>query len=160
MFMPGWMEIKKTKEELEKVLSAANTLIIPLHSLLPTCNQKEVFNRPRQGVRKIIIATSIAETSITIDDIVYVVNSGKSKMKDFDPESNIATLQTAWLSRASARQRRGRAGRVQPGECYHLYTRHHEKQLRDYELPEMLRTRLEKLCLDIKVLIIIVGKFD
>ncbi|ELT91988.1 hypothetical protein CAPTEDRAFT_154310 [Capitella teleta] len=152
VFMPGWMEIKKTKEELEKVLSAANTLIIPLHSLLPTCNQKEVFNRPRQGVRKIIIATSIAETSITIDDIVYVVNSGKSKMKDFDPESNIATLQTAWLSRASARQRRGRAGRVQPGECYHLYTRHHEKQLRDYELPEMLRTRLEKLCLDIKML--------
>jgi ATP-dependent RNA helicase DHX36 len=139
------------KDQLEKRLPSQRTLLLPLHSLLPTSNQREVFDRPPPGKRKIIISTMIAETSVTIDDVVYVVNSGKTKMKDFDPESNIETLQSKWVSQASARQRCGRAGRVQPGECYHLYTRHHAELLAEYDLPEMLRTRLEKLCLDIKV---------
>lgn len=79
--------------------------------MMPTINQREVFERPPHGVRKIILATNIAETSITIDDIVYVVDCGKIKMTNFDAENNISTLKPEWVSLANARQRRGRAGR-------------------------------------------------
>ena len=84
-------------------------------------NQKSIFTRPPRGVRKIVIATNIAETSITIDDVVFVVDCGKIKMSNFDVENNISTLKPEWVSLANAKQRRGRAGRVQPGICYHLY---------------------------------------
>lgn len=82
-----------------------------MHSILPTVNQKEAFRRPPPGVRKIVIATSIAETSITIDDVIYVVDSGKLKTKSFDMEKNVLTLEPEWETLANARQRRGRAGR-------------------------------------------------
>ena len=91
-------------------------VIIPLHSMMPTVNQKTVFDRPPPGVRKIILSTNIAETSITIDDIVYVVDCGKAKEKDYDFVNDIDSLQAMWVSRAAARQRKGRAGRVQPGQ--------------------------------------------
>ena len=84
-------------------------------------SQKSIFTRPPRGVRKIVIATNIAETSITIDDVVYVVDCGKIKMSNFDVKNNISTLKPEWVSLANSRQRRGRAGRVQPGICYHLY---------------------------------------
>ena len=119
---------------------------------MPTCNQREVFDRPPAGVRKIVLATNIAETSITIDDIVYVINSGYIKMKNFDKELNIATLQPEFVSLANARQRRGRAGRVQKGICYHLYTKKRQELLCPYQLPEILRTRLEEILLNIKIL--------
>lgn len=82
-----------------------------MHSILPTVNQKEAFRRPPPGVRKIVIATSIAETSITIDDVVYVVDSGRLKTKSFDMEKNVLTLEPEWETEANAKQRRGRAGR-------------------------------------------------
>ncbi|CAH1775187.1 unnamed protein product [Owenia fusiformis] len=154
VFVPGWEEIKTLKQILDKdgMFSPDMFRIIPLHSLMPTINQKQVFQRPPPGVRKIVIATNIAETSITIDDVVHVIDTGKIKMKDFNPEKNIATLLPRWVSRANARQRRGRAGRVQPGVCYHLYTGLDESKFDDYQLPEILRTRLEELCLQIKLL--------
>ena len=83
-------------------------------------SQREIFARPRAGVRKIVAATNIAETSITIDDIVFVVDAGKAKEKTYDPVNRLACLMPAWISRASARQRRGRAGRVQAGVCFKL----------------------------------------
>ncbi|KAK3583426.1 hypothetical protein CHS0354_025545 [Potamilus streckersoni] len=103
-----------------------NFIIIPLHSLMPTFNQKEVFERPPSGVRKIVIATSIAETSITIDDVVYVIDCGKIKVKDFKPEHNLASLKPQWVSKANAKQRRGRAGRT------HLY--HHIHRARQHSM--------------------------
>jgi len=102
-------------------------------------------------MRKIVLATNIAETSITIDDVVYVVNPGKIKLTDYDSERNLATLETRWVSRANAHQRRGRAGRVQPGVCYHLYTRYHESILTEAQKPEIMRMRLESVCMDVKV---------
>lgn len=154
VFVPGWEQISTLHKILNKdmMFSSANCKIIPLHSLMPTMNQKEVFNKPPPGVRKIVIATNIAETSITIDDVVFVIDCGKIKVKDFIAEQNLTTLEAQWVSTANARQRRGRAGRVQPGHCFHLYTSLREMELRDYIPPEMLRTRLEELCLSIKLL--------
>lgn len=79
--------------------------------------QKKVFTRPPPGMRKIVLATNIAETAITIDDVVYVIDSGKVKEKSYDPFTNVSTLQCGWISKASARQREGRAGRVRAGEA-------------------------------------------
>lgn len=104
------------------------------------------------GVRKIILSTNIAETSVTIDDVVYVINNGRMKLKGFDAENNIGTLKEEWVSLANSRQRRGRAGRVRPGICYHLYTKGREKSFDEYVLPEMMRTSLEEVILQAKIL--------
>ncbi|KAB7496919.1 ATP-dependent RNA helicase DHX36, partial [Armadillidium nasatum] len=103
-------------------------------------------------VRKIILATNIAETSVTIDDIVYVIDSGYIKMKNYDKKSNISTLLPEFVALANARQRRGRAGRVQEGICYHLFSRGREKLLNEFQLPEIKRTRMEEVILHLKVL--------
>ncbi|GFO08215.1 hypothetical protein PoB_003472000 [Plakobranchus ocellatus] len=154
VFVPGWEEIKKLHEMIQKTprCKSGSLRVIPLHSLMPTVNQREVFDRPPPGVRKIVIATNIAETSITIDDVVFVIDCGKIKVKDFQPEINLTSLEPQWVSKANAKQRRGRAGRVQAGHCFHLYTEFRYSRCRDYLPPEMLRTRLEELCLQIKLL--------
>ncbi|KFO27909.1 Putative ATP-dependent RNA helicase DHX36 [Fukomys damarensis] len=112
--------------------------------------EEEVFKRTPPGVRKIVIATNIAETSITIDDVVFVIDGGKIKETHFDTQNNISTMSAEWVSKANAKQRKGRAGRVQPGHCYHLYNGLRASLLDDYQLPEILRTPLEELCLQIK----------
>ncbi|XP_037783105.1 ATP-dependent DNA/RNA helicase DHX36-like isoform X1 [Penaeus monodon] len=154
VFLPGWADISKlhTLIQGDRSFSRSSHLVIPLHSLMPSVNQREVFSRPPPGVRKIVLATNIAETSITIDDIVYVINAGRIKMKNYDKEANLVTLLPEWVTLANARQRRGRAGRVQDGVCYHLYTRAREKLLDDYPLPEIQRTRLEEIILHVKIL--------
>jgi ATP-dependent RNA helicase DHX36 len=119
-FLPGWDDIKKVHDLLKKqapFADEARFLIVPLHSLMPTATQKTVFDRPPPGVRKVVLATNIAETSITIDDVVYVVDCGRAKEKGFDPVMDIDSLQIGWISRAAVRQRKGRAGRCQPGLC-------------------------------------------
>ncbi|XP_072169908.1 ATP-dependent DNA/RNA helicase DHX36-like [Diadema setosum] len=154
VFLPGWDQISKLHDQLtsQQFFASSKFIIIPLHSMMPTANQRQVFDRPPPGVRKIIIATNIAETSITIDDVVYVVNMGRAKEHNFDVERNISTLKAEWISKASAHQRRGRAGRVQDGECFHVYSQLKESQLEEYQLPEIQRTPLEELCLNIKTL--------
>lgn len=153
VFLPGWEQISELNKRLTSDPSLrGSSLIIPLHSMMPTVNQRQVFNRPPSGIRKIVLATNIAETSITINDVVYVIDCGKIKMSNFDVESNLATLDAEWVSKANAQQRKGRAGRVQPGVCYRLYTSWRDSQLDAYQLPEMLRTRLETLILKIKIL--------
>jgi ATP-dependent RNA helicase DHX36 len=157
VFLPGWSDIS----ELNKLLTnnyrfqfknPRSVEIHPLHSMMPTINQKKIFTKPPKGVRKIVIATNIAETSITIDDVVYVIDTGKIKLTKYNASDNISTLLPEWVSLANARQRRGRAGRVQPGICYHLFSRAREMTLEQYAVPEILRTRLEEVILKIKVL--------
>nr|XP_054764413.1 ATP-dependent DNA/RNA helicase DHX36-like [Lytechinus pictus] len=154
VFLPGWDQISKLHDKLtsQTLFSSDRFVIIPLHSMMPTLNQKQVFERPPQGVRKIIIATNIAETSITIDDVVYVVNIGRVKETNFDFTNNIRTMKAEWVSKASAHQRRGRAGRVQDGICYHVYTQLKASEMEEYQVPEIKRTPLEELCLNIKTL--------
>ncbi|CAK9812236.1 ATP-dependent DNA/RNA helicase DHX36 [Anthophora quadrimaculata] len=154
VFLPGMMDIIK----LNKMMMASNFysesqyVIYPLHSRMPTIDQKAIFQEPPEGVRKIIIATSIAETSITIEDVVYVIDCGKIKFNKFDPVKNIHTLEPEWVSLANAKQRKGRAGRVKPGICYHMYTRGREMTFDKYPIPEILRTCLEEIILQIKML--------
>ncbi|KAL9253383.1 DExH-box ATP-dependent RNA helicase DExH1-like protein [Drosera capensis] len=99
---------------------------------------------------KIVLATNVAESSITIDDIVYVIDCGKAKGTSYDALNKIACLLPTWISKASAHQRRGRAGRVQAGVCYRLYPKVIHDAMAEYELPEILRTPLQELCLHIK----------
>ncbi|XP_068880763.1 ATP-dependent DNA/RNA helicase DHX36 [Aphelocoma coerulescens] len=154
VFLPGWDNISTLHELLmsQIMFKSDRFIIIPLHSLMPTVNQTQVFKKTAPGVRKIVIATNIAETSITIDDVVFVIDGGKIKETHFDTQNNISTMAAEWVSKANAKQRKGRAGRVQPGHCYHLYNGLRASLLDDYQLPEILRTPLEELCLQIKIL--------
>ncbi|KAK1785374.1 hypothetical protein P4O66_018755 [Electrophorus voltai] len=154
VFLPGWDNISGLNDLLmaDQMFRCDKFIIIPLHSLMPTVSQTQVFKRPPAGVRKIVIATNIAETSITVDDVVYVIDGGKIKETHFDTQNNISTMAAEWVSLANAKQRKGRAGRVSPGKCYHLYNGLRASLLDNYQLPEIQRTPLEELCLQIKIL--------
>ncbi|XP_059449723.1 DExH-box ATP-dependent RNA helicase DExH6-like isoform X3 [Corylus avellana] len=155
VFLPGWEAINKTREKLIASPFFTNTskyLIMCLHSMIPSVEQKKVFNSPPPGCRKIVLATNIAETAITIDDVVYVIDSGRMKEKSYDPYNNVSTLQSSWVSKASAKQREGRAGRCQPGICYHLFSKFRAASLPEFQLPEIKRIPIEELCLQVKLL--------
>ena len=98
-------------------------------------------------------ALSLAETSITVDDVVFVVDAGRVKRKTYDAYTNISTFQAQWVSRASASQRRGRAGRCQPGVAFALYSRKRHASFSSFTSPEILESSLEELCLQVKVLV-------
>lgn len=126
---------------------------MPLHSTLSSEEQSAVFRPPSKGKRKIVLSTNIAETSVTIDDCVYVVDCGLMKEKRFDSNRNMESLELVWVSRANANQRKGRAGRVMPGVCIHLYTQHRFKyNFLAQPVPEIHRVPLEQLVLHTKTL--------
>ena len=154
VFVSGLGEIKSAMEEISKRESLSNSAVIyPLHSSLSNDEQTAIFQRPPEGKRKIVLSSNIAETSITIDDVVFVIDTGRVKENRYDDLNKMPTLEECWVSKASARQRRGRAGRVKPGFCWHLYSSHtHDNVLDDYQLPEMLRVGLEDLILQILLL--------
>jgi ATP-dependent RNA helicase DHX36 len=153
IFLPGIQEIMKLHKLIigDKFFFSDKKkfIVIPLHSSLSSFDQHLVFDVPPKGVRKIILSTNIAETSITIDDIVYVIDSGKMKEMQHDSEKGISCLVECMVSKANASQRAGRAGRVRKGFCYHLYSNYRESLLPENQDPEMLRTPLEQLCLKI-----------
>ncbi|XP_042375797.1 DExH-box ATP-dependent RNA helicase DExH1-like isoform X1 [Zingiber officinale] len=155
VFLTGWDEISKLLEKIKGNIYLGDSnkfLVLPLHGSMPTVNQREIFDRPPKNIRKIVLATNIAESSITIDDVVYVVDCGKAKETSYDALNKLACLLPSWISKASAHQRRGRAGRVQPGVCYRLYPKIIHDAMPQYQLPEILRTPLQELCLNIKSL--------
>ncbi|KAL5581513.1 hypothetical protein UlMin_013955 [Ulmus minor] len=155
VFLPGWDDINRTREKLlmnQFFKDPSKFDILSLHSMIPPLEQKKVFKRPPPGCRKIVLSTNIAETAITIDDVVYVIDSGRMKEKSYDPFSNVSTLQSSWVSKANARQREGRAGRCQPGICYHLYSKLRAASLPDFQVPEIKRMPIEELCLQVKLL--------
>uniref|UniRef100_A0A0E0P9C1 Probable ATP-dependent RNA helicase spindle-E n=1 Tax=Oryza rufipogon TaxID=4529 RepID=A0A0E0P9C1_ORYRU len=156
VFLPGVAEIDMLIDRLSASVRfgrESSDWILPLHSLLAPTDQRKVFQSPPENIRKIIVATDIAETSITIDDVIYVVDTGKHKENRYNPQKKMSSIVEDWISRANAKQRRGRAGRVKPGLCFCLYTRHRfEKMMRPFQVPEMLRMPLTELCLQIKSL--------
>ena len=121
--------------------------MLPLHSTLSLQDQDKVFDYPPEGVRKCIVSTNIAETSVTIDGVRFVVDSGKVKEMHYDPVSKMSRLKEFWISRASAEQRKGRSGRTGPGVCFRLYADSEYNALTAYSAPEIQRVPLDNLIL-------------
>jgi len=153
VFLPGIGEIRSLSERLKgsRQFGAGNRFdIIPMHSSLSPKEQRKAFIKPKAGCQKIILATNICETSITIPDIVCVIDSGLMREVRQDKRSGTSTLVTDWCSRANAKQRSGRAGRVQPGLCCKLFSsRTLHKEMREQPMPELQRVPLEEACLAI-----------
>jgi ATP-dependent RNA helicase DHX37/DHR1 len=127
--------------------------ILPLYATLPKAQQDLVFEKTPDGARKIVLATNVAETSLTIDGIKYVFDCGRSKEKVYDMETGVQEFKIDWISKASASQRMGRAGRTGPGHCYRLYSSAiYEQYFEKHTLPEILRTPLESTVLQLKTL--------
>ncbi|XP_043990332.1 ATP-dependent RNA helicase DHX30 [Gambusia affinis] len=152
-FLPGWQDIKIVQQKLEEKphFSPGSQMIVPLHSSLSVADQQMVFQRPQAGQRKIVLTTNIAETSITIDDIVHVVDTGTHKEQNYDQRTKVSCLDTVWISRSNVTQRKGRAGRCQPGQAYHLFPRKQLEAMTLFPVPEILRTPLESLVLQAKI---------
>ncbi|XP_017781544.1 PREDICTED: putative ATP-dependent RNA helicase DHX57 [Nicrophorus vespilloides] len=156
VFLPGIAEIMALYDQLivhpEFNPKNGKYVLLPLHSSLTSEEQSKVFENPK-GARKIVLSTNIAETSVTIDDCIFVIDAGKMKEKRFDSNRNMESLETVWVTRANALQRKGRAGRVMSGVCIHLYTNHRFRyHMLPQPVPEIHRVPLEQLLLNIKVL--------
>eukprot|EP00466_Bigelowiella_natans_P015729 jgi/Bigna1/67684/fgenesh1_pg.4_\ len=136
-------------------------VICPLYAALPAHQQLEAFKAADRGCRKVVLATNIAETSVTIHGIVYVIDAGVVKVRQNHPKTGIESLVVVPISKAEAWQRSGRAGRVQPGTCYRLFMEATFKDLRETRVPEVLRTSLASVVLQLKALRVDdVGNFD
>ncbi|KAI0974484.1 P-loop containing nucleoside triphosphate hydrolase protein [Xylaria arbuscula] len=157
VFMTGQEDIECTCELVRERLDALNDppelSILPIYSQMPADLQAKIFDRAPPGVRKCIVATNIAETSLTVDGIMYVVDAGFSKLKVYNPRMGMDTLQITPISQANAGQRAGRAGRTGPGRAFHLFT---EKAFKDelyiQTIPEIQRTNLSNIVLLLKSL--------
>ncbi|KAG0126597.1 P-loop containing nucleoside triphosphate hydrolase protein [Tuber indicum] len=153
IFLPGTMEIQRCIEAIKTLPCGTERFhALPLHASLTPNDQRKVFPQPPSGKRKVIAATNVAETSITIEDIVAVVDTGRVKETSYDPSSGVVKLLETWASRAACKQRRGRAGRVRAGSCWKLYTRNAENKMAERPEPELKRVPLEQTCLAVKAM--------
>lgn len=125
--------------------------VLPLYSLLPTREQMKVFENPPKGSRLCVVATNVAETSLTIPNVRYVIDCGRSKERVYNEESGVQSFEVGWVSKASANQRSGRAGRTGPGHCYRLYSSAvFERDFDQFSSPEILRMPVESIVLQMK----------
>ncbi|XP_012990989.2 probable ATP-dependent RNA helicase DHX34 [Esox lucius] len=151
LFLSGVAEISTILEACQAYATHTKRwIVLPLHSTLSLAQQDKVFDISPPGVRKCIISTNIAETSVTIDGVRFVVDSGKVKEMSFDPKAKMQRLQEFWISRASSEQRKGRAGRTGPGVCYRLYAESDYEAFAPYPVPEIHRVALDSLILQMK----------
>jgi ATP-dependent helicase HrpB len=148
-FLPGAAEIRHTQALLSAGLPPSEIVIHPLYGDLSLAAQTAAVQPDREGRRRIILATPIAETSVTIEGIHTVVDSGWKRAPQFDPNSGLSRLTTQRISRASATQRAGRAGRLGPGHCYRLWSAGEEHGLRPFDPPEIQAADLSQLVLDL-----------
>ncbi|TJW14042.1 MAG: ATP-dependent helicase HrpB, partial [Mesorhizobium sp.] len=146
-FLPGQREIERTTERLQTRIGA-DTDIVPLYGMLDNKAQDAAIKPPPPGRRKVVLATSIAETSITIDGVRVVIDSGLSRLPRYEPASGLTRLETVRVSRASADQRAGRAGRTQPGVTIRLWRAEQTAALPAFTPPEILEADLSGLMLD------------
>jgi len=165
LFLTGEAEIENCCQELRDQAASLGDdypemVVYPLYSSLPPQQQRKIFDSapPSRVVggppgRKVVVSTNIAETSLTIDGIVYVVDPGFSKQKVYNPRIRVESLLVSPISRASARQRAGRAGRTRPGKCFRLYTEESfQKDLQETTYPEILRSKMSNVVLTLKKL--------
>ncbi|KAL7495701.1 hypothetical protein ACHAWT_006883 [Skeletonema menzelii] len=165
VFLTGEQEIEQACEEIrlgaqDMGKDASELVVYPLYSSLPPAQQRKIFT-PAPGPkvvggkpgRKVVVSTNIAETSLTIDGIVYVIDPGFSKQKVYNPRIRVESLLVSPISRASARQRSGRAGRTRPGKCFRLYTEQSfHNDLQETTYPEILRSKMSNVVLTLKKL--------
>lgn len=149
VFLDGWSSILKLKERLVSQM-CSNWKILLLHGRMKNSDQQKVFQR-YNGYRKIILATNIAESSITIDDVKFVIDLAWAKNSQYSYEEDVKQFGNIRVSKANLLQRRGRAGRVQNGECFHLITLEEYESLEPYPIPEILHTELEYHSLQIAI---------
>lgn len=158
VFLSGQEEIETCNELLQERMRKLGTkikelIILPIYANLPSDMQAKIFEPTPPGARKVVIATNIAETSLTIDGIIYVIDPGFCKQKSYNPRSGMESLVVTPISKASANQRAGRAGRVAAGKCFRLYTAWaYNNELEENTVPEIQRTNLGNVVLLLKSL--------
>ncbi|TXG48796.1 hypothetical protein EZV62_024671 [Acer yangbiense] len=158
VFLTGQEEIETAEEILKHRMRGLGTkiaelIICPIYANLPTELQSKIFEPTPEGARKVVLATNIAETSLTIDGIKYVIDPGFSKVKSYNPRTGMESLLINPISKASAMQRAGRSGRTGPGKCFRLYTLYNfHKDMDDNTVPEIQRTNLANVVLILKSL--------
>ena len=150
VFLPGQAEIRRVNQQLADALgSRSDVLLCPLHGELDLGAQRAAIEPAPKGLRKVVLATNIAETSLTIDGVRVVIDAGLARVPRFDPGSGMTRLDTQRISRASATQRAGRAGRLEPGVCYRLWSEDQHAQLAAYGSAEILQADLAGLALQL-----------
>jgi small subunit ribosomal protein S24e len=161
VFLPGWDEIQQVQKLLQDPMGSllgirfsqsSKYSVHVLHSAIPIAEQQAVFEPAKEGVRRIILSTNIAETSVTIPDVVYVVDTGKVKEQRYDPDRHISSLISAWVGSSNLNQRAGRAGRHRPGEYYGLVSKKRLDKLNPYQLVEIKRVDLSNVVMHVKAL--------
>ncbi|NIE75652.1 ATP-dependent helicase HrpB [Pantoea sp. Ap-967] len=150
VFLPGQAEIRRVHQSLQDALGERpDVLLCPLHGELDLNAQRAAIDPAPQGLRKVVLATNIAETSLTIDGVRVVIDAGLARVPRFDPGSGMTRLDTQRISRASATQRAGRAGRLEPGVCYRLWSEAQHEQLAAHGSAEILQADLAGLALQL-----------
>jgi ATP-dependent helicase HrpB len=149
VFLPGAGEIRRTETLLKDRIRDANTDVVALYGALDAREQDRAISPSPPGRRKIVLATSIAETSLTIEGVRVVIDSGLSRVPRYEPDVGLTRLETVRVSRAAADQRRGRAGRTEPGACYRLWDEPQTGSLEPYTRPEILSADLSSFVLDL-----------
>ncbi|KNZ73430.1 putative ATP-dependent RNA helicase DHX36 [Termitomyces sp. J132] len=160
VFLPGWDDIVAMQRALQapqgplglSFTDSSKFSIHLLHSTIPLAEQQVIFEPPPAGVRRIILATNIAETSVTIPDVVYVVDTAKVKEQRYDPDRHMSSLVSAWVGSSNLNQRAGRAGRHRSGEYYGILSRAHSETLSPYQTVEMKRVDLSNVVMHVKAL--------
>ncbi|KAM0339722.1 hypothetical protein ACHAPQ_001538 [Fusarium lateritium] len=157
VFLTGREEIDNAIQAVSERLMDLNPkygslMPLPLYAGLSTEQQMYVFDKPSEGTRKVVFSTNIAEASVTIDGIVFVVDSGFVKLRAYDPRTGIESLTATPVSKAAASQRAGRAGRTKPGKCFRLYTEQSYQSLQNANIPELQRSNLASVILQLKAL--------
>jgi ATP-dependent helicase HrpB len=148
-FLPGAAEIRRTRNLLGERIQDASVEVVPLYGALESAVQDRAIAPAPSGQRKVVLATSIAETSLTIEGVRIVVDSGMARVPRYEPDIGLTRLETVRASRAAVDQRRGRAGRTEPGVCYRLWDEPQTASLAAYTQPEILSADLSSLVLDL-----------
>jgi len=151
VFLPGAGEIQRTYDILESSALSTDVRVLPLFGAMPAAAQDEAILPSPAASRKVVLATAIAETSLTIEGVHVVVDSGLARVPAFSPRSGMSRLETVRVSRAAAEQRSGRAGRTAPGICYRLWAAEEHSGLMERDRPEILQADLAPLALDLAV---------
>jgi HrpA-like RNA helicase len=160
VFLPGWDEIQAVQRILVDPTTSlgfdfanrSKWQLHVLHSAIPLVDQQQIFETPPEGVRRVILSTNIAETSVTIPDVVYVVDTGKIKENRYDPDRHISALVSTWAGRSNLMQRAGRAGRHRPGSYYAILSKDRFSNLHSHQTVEMKRMDLSNVVMHVKAL--------